>query len=168
MPPLRPKADVVDPICALILANTQVASEFGEEALAFEGRPPRYVWVPASSPFSGASNVGGSPRSLVDVAATFNVHCWAESYDDAWQLVRALVTAVHECLVASGRADSFEPTPSDTAVKGCVLVVPVVLTLPLHEVPLDTPASVVAVPTVAAFANSTEVDGDGRLIAPLR
>jgi hypothetical protein len=168
---MNPQADIFDPIAEALDTATSVKSFFGAKHLAANGAPPRYVWVPTTGAFDGPREVGGYPRALTDVLMTFDVHCWAATFDGAWALVRNLVTAVR---MAPGQKwggawyelGAVDALPSEASLRGWVLTVPISLRIPLLESDLDGQTYVPVTIESVVLDDSQGVDGDGTLTAP--
>jgi len=164
--PTNPQADVFTPVAALLEAHTGVKSYFGFKHLAAVHAPPRYVWVPTTGAINGAMTSGGYPNNLVDVAMTYEVHCWHASHDQAWALVVNLLSACHHTDGVQFEAPNLDASPNDFGVNGEVITVQLIVRIPLFEADLEQPTFVSVDITGVEFDDSQGVVGDGVLTPP--
>ena len=165
---LNPQNDIFNPIAALLQSTIGVSSYFGAAHLSGNQVPPRYVWVPTTGSVDGPSAIGDYPRSLADVAMTFEIHVWGASFDVSWNLLASLVSAVREIVTANYSIGGVDALPTEDNLRGWVLTVPITITLPLYEDDLDSIQYTKAQATIARIDDSQGVDPDGVLTAPLK
>lgn len=141
-------ADLIRPVQAAlnVVAPSEVVHTL--DAVASEAAPPRFVWLPTTIAFKDATNVGDSPRSLADAPWSWDVHCWAEDIDQAWDMCSALATALREVGSVDASVESAAWKAASWATDGVVLVVEVRIVVPLLEHVLDAPRTGVVVRTV--------------------
>ena len=163
---MKPQTDVFEPVARLLEAKTAVPSLFGAKHLSDNAKPPRYVWVPTSGDVRDPREIGGGPRHLHDVWISFEVHVWGPDFDQTWQLVRNLTTALRHAEIENIRSyeiGSIDLTPVLAKnPQGWVFVVPLSIAVPLEEVDFDEEAGFVVIEEVE-IDTSQGVDPDGLL-----
>ncbi len=163
--PTNPQADIFEPVAALLESATEVKSYFGAKHLSANGAPPRYVWVPTTGTPGAAMEVGDYPRGLVDVAMTFEVHCWHGTFDQAWALLVNLVSALFQTEAVHYEIGTVDALPSEDGLNGWVLTVPVMVRVPVFETDMPTARFVPVVIETVAIDGSQGIFGDGILDA---
>lgn len=162
-----PKADLFDPIAALLEATTATKSYLLEQSR--NHAVARWDWLPTEGPFSGPSMVGDSPRVLADVEFRCDVACRAKTFDQAWLMAQQFGSALRRIKFAGGKIESWKVTESSdqAATLKTVLVLTVVWIAPFIEQPLGN-ATTKAIVTSVGFDTTSDDYGedDNSLIAP--
>lgn len=116
-------------------------TEFGANGGAKHGEPRRFVWVPMDSPLEGPRRSSGVGEHVLDsIGLKFAVECWGWTFDDAFYLVCALVTALQRAW--GGRnylADQVIPWEQREHHQGFVLALQVEMSLDIVAIDLSRP-----------------------------
>lgn len=162
----------LDGIAAAVMPD--VIAEIGgttyEVTTRYQGvhaTPPRVIFTPAQrgdrweAPQKTPRGGGATGKSLATCFAGVDLHCWGDSREAAWQLVKALARALKKRL-------GPEPflfidgggwlTPQGATVKGEAYVLQIRAAL---DVPATPAAPRTATPTQATFDHAHSTTGDG-------
>jgi len=75
-----------------------VISEVSTRAIAFNGAPPRVIWVPSRDRWESAQKRprggGSTGKNLQTCLAGVDLHVWGASIPGTWQLVQSVVRAL--------------------------------------------------------------------------
>jgi hypothetical protein len=76
--------------------------------------PPRYVWTDVGGPWKGARMAARNPRPIAMLPWQVFVDCWGADRDQAWDLMRALGSAVRTSVCGRNyRVLGTKPTPKE-------------------------------------------------------
>lgn len=136
---------------------------FGEKHLEEHDNPPRVVWMPQSDSFKPTQFVGGTPRPLWDLVATYSIHVWGSDIDGTRQLELDLVASLHRVMHLGDplRSLRFEPLGAvwhnvgELQTNGVKLELTVSFTLQV----LDRPATTAAPTTVTGSLSESDAGG---------
>lgn len=148
-------ADTPTQLIELVALELQAIgpTRFGTQGSARHEVPRRFVWVPMESPLRGPRRSSRSGEHIVDgIGLRFAVECWGWTFDDAFYLVAALLTAIQRAW--GGRnylADQVLPWEQRERESGFVLAVEI-------EMLLDLPAVDLSQPPPAKPAKGTALD----------
>jgi hypothetical protein len=145
-----------------------VVSEVSTRAIAFNGSPPRIVWVPSRDRWEGAQKRprggGSTGKNLQTCLAGADLHVWGASIPETWQLVQSVVRALRRRLgsdpflsINGGQWLSVEGLTS----QGELYVLSISVALDVPELPARTTTTI----TAAAIDNTRSSTGDGNVDA---
>lgn len=101
--------------------------------------PRRYTWIPTDSPLGGPRKTGSShPIDSIDLR--FVVECWGHTFDDAFFMLAALLTAIQRAW--GGRnyeATTVQPWAQRSLREGFVLSLQLEMRLHIMAVDLKAP-----------------------------
>jgi hypothetical protein len=178
---LRPFADRLAPLFALLEEQTGVPSLFGDEKVAANTAAPAYIWAPSGGPWDvpNESDDENGARELGRFIFAFDVHCIGAAprnttalvpegadFDVAWSLVENLLTAIQQqqgCVYDVGGIDAQDTTLNTRA---CDLVVTIGMSFEIRETSLDRAEYVKVTITAVGFDTSNAVNPDDKLTAP--
>ena len=165
-----PKADVFDPIAALLERVTGLKSYFLESSRNHAAS--RWDWTPTTGgPAQGPQMPGRHPvRPLETIDFRCDIACRGKTHADAWRMVQQLLSASREVKAAAGRLESWrvEESSDQAATLKNVVTVTMAWAQPLLEQPLTVATQAVEITAAQLDTSGTDYDtDDGTLIAPL-
>jgi hypothetical protein len=92
MPTGVPIVDIIADVGTLLAVAAPTST--GAKELDRHDAPPRYVWVVTGATSTGASAIGGNPKSRYDDAWECTVHCQGTTLEQALRLRQFLLRAV--------------------------------------------------------------------------
>jgi hypothetical protein len=101
--------------------------------------PRRYTWIPTDSPLGGPKKTG-SAHTLDSIGLRFVVECWGHSFDDAFYMLAALLTAIQRAW--GGRnyeANTVQPWEQRSLREGFVLSLQLEMKLHIMAIDLKAP-----------------------------
>lgn len=149
---------------------------FGEKYLAANGSAPRYVWIPSGTVTRKeiATRTRDDFRPLVSSIERVEVHCWGQTYSQAWAMrCNALVAmkrlAQADLLLENG--DWVRPSQGwnqagEVYVLTCSLIVPTIdIVIPIVVGTAEQPAPLPEIPATSgivpiAYETGVFVTGD--------
>ena len=164
-----PKADVFDPIAALIKLATGVDSFFLENST--NRKPTHYGWQPLEGSFASNRLAGQGPRVLADVEWGVSVLCRGPTHDEAWRMAQVFASAARRVKAAAFKLISWSVAPSSSqpATLKTDVILTCSFTMPFLEQRLETEGQEGTEILHVAFDLTSPPYGtnDGTLIAPL-
>lgn len=164
-----PAYDVVDAVKARVAVLAPSLDD--EKALASLDSPPRYVWVLkeviTKEPQGTGTEAAPSRRALYWDWFRFEVHCWGDDRDAAFELRRGVLKSLRELLGAGakiGKTTLFGEASYVTC--GVVVVLEVTIPSPVFDAPIGTEPDTTtgtAIATDVVFDVPIGTPGDGGL-----
>lgn len=163
---LAPVAEIFQPVADYLALTTNTPSYFADKTGNRVAQ--RWDWEPTGGSFEGASRASDYPRSLHDVGFGVDIFCRARSFDESWQMMEQLISALLEKHAHAYRLGEWRwlPESGESSTQKHSIVLSVDFIAPVFEHALGAAGYEPVTITAVGFDTTETDDADGVLLTP--